>query len=97
MTNTARFLSIATLAAFASFGAQAATGTGEFSSTSTTSNTASTVSRAEVQSAGAAALPNQKNNTVVHVSSRSDVARSDVRAEAVSAIQAGGLATGQRS
>ena len=101
--NTARFLSIATLAAFASFGAQAGidnSNAGDlygqgFDTMSQTSQ--STVSRAEVRSEGAAALPHQMNNAVVTIQPTSNVSRSTIRAEAVMAVHNNQLATGNQS
>lgn len=101
--NTARILSIATVAAFASFGAQAGaldnSNAGDVYGYGfdTASQTSSTVQRATVRNEGAAALPTQMNNPVFNVKAMSNVSRDAVRAEAVMAVRNGDLATGNQS
>ncbi len=98
--NATKLLSIATVAAFATFGAQAGinnSNAGDVYGLGFDANTQSTLSRDAVRSEGAAALPDQQNNTLVKVKPMSDVSRSAIRAEAVAAVQAGELATGNRS
>ncbi len=96
--NTTRIISTAAFSILASFGAQASTGVGETSGFTMTPDITSSLSRAEVQRAGSASLPAQKNNMTFEASTASSsVSRTDVQAQAVSAIQDGDLATGQRS
>lgn len=91
MTNTARILSIAAVAAFASFGAQADTYGAYFNA-----NVESNRTRAEVRAEAVQALPQLKNNEVVQDHAPSAISRAAVRAEAVKAVHTGDIATGNR-
>lgn len=101
--NTARILSIASLAALASFGAQAGidnSNAGDiygYGFDAAAQSGPSTLNRDAVRSEGAAALPGQTNNTVFSVSTLSNVTRNAIRAQAVTAVHNGELATGNQS
>ena len=101
--NTARILSIASLAAFASFGAHAGLNNQNagdlygYGFDTTSQSASSTVQRATVRNEGAAALPTQMNNPLFNVKPASNVSRESIRSEAVMAVQNGDLATGNQS
>lgn len=97
--NTARFLSIAAVAAFASIGAQAAELNGDLYGTDFEARTQSTRARAEVRAEGLKAMPNFSKGPVADHAARaaSTLERPAVRSEAVTAARAHLIATGERS
>lgn len=94
MNNTARFLSVAAVAAFASFGALADEADGsQYAAQFETSRT-----RAEVQAEAAAVAKNRSTepagSRVANIQSTAD--RAAVRAEAAEALRAGKIPSGER-
>lgn len=97
--NTARFLSIAAVAAFASIGAQAAELNGDLYGTDFESRVQSVRSRADVRAEGQKALPEFAKGPIADRAAlaQSTQARPAVRAEAVTAARAHLIAVGERS
>ncbi|WP_119967255.1 DUF4148 domain-containing protein [Simplicispira lacusdiani] len=92
--TASRILSVAAVAAFASFGAQAS----ELYGTNFEAGVQSTRARSTVQAEAAQAVTQFKNFTVAApAGAASDVSRTTVRAEAVTAARAGAIALGDRS
>lgn len=92
--TASRILSIAAVAAFASFGAQA----NDLYGSNFEAGFQSTRARSAVQAEAAQAVTQFKNFTVVEqAGAASDVSRTTVRAEAVTAARAGTIALGDRS
>ena len=97
--KTARFLSIAAVAAFASLGAQAAELNGDLYGTDFESQVQSIRNRADVRTEGVKALPNfAKGPTADHAAKAASTQdRPTVRAEGMTAARANRIATGERS
>jgi len=92
--TASRILSVAAVAAFASFGAQA----NDLYGTNFEAGFQSTRARSTVQAEAAQAVTQFKNFTLPNQSgAASDVSRTTVRAEAVTAARAGAIALGERS
>ncbi len=97
--NTARILSIAAVAAFASIGAQAGELNGNLYGTDFEAHVQSTRNSTDVRAEGQKALPNFAKGPVADYAARttSTQARAAVRSEALVAIRANQIATGERS
>lgn len=93
--NATRLVSVAAVAAFASFAAQA--GTGDIYGAGFDTAVQSTRASADVRAEGTAALSAQKNFVVQQAAQPSQLSRSEVRADAVTAAHAGKIAIGNRS
>jgi len=92
--NASRILSVAAVAAFASFGAQA----NDLYGHNFEAQFQSSRDRAAVQAEAARAVTQFKNFTLPdQAGAASDVSRTTVRAEAVTAARAGAIALGDRS
>lgn len=97
--KTARFLSIAAVAAFASLGAQAAELNGDLYGTDFESKVQSIRNRADVRAEGLTALPNFAKGPLADHAAKavSTQDRPTVRAEGLTAARANRIATGERS
>ena len=99
MNKTARFLSIAAVAAFASIGAQAAGSNGELYGIESDASFQSNRTRAEVRTEGVNALADFAKGPVADRAAlvKSTRERTAVRSEATNAARASEIATGERS
>ncbi len=97
--NTARFVSIAAVAAFASIGAQAAELNGELYGSDIEASFQSTRNRTEVRAEGQKALPNFAKGPVADHAAlvQSTRERPTVRSEALTAARAHKIAAGELS